>query len=260
MRSAGRVLGAAALLVAGSLGAQQARHRPPCSATERLEGGWCYPPTPAVADRPSAERRPRPAARPARGPLEILIRGGTVMGVQIVPFFIDRTEVTVAAYRACTSCTTPNTDERPCNWGRSGRDNHPINCVDAMQADAYCAWRGGRLPTQQEWQLAAQGEEGREYPWGDAEPSTQLCWSGVRTRTGTCVVGSFPSGRSPFGLEDMSGNVGEWTSSSENSFRYYRGGCWNDSDPDGLRMNYLIGTAPSDRSSGVGFRCARGAP
>ena len=172
-------------------------------------------------------------------------------------FCMDRTEVTVAAYRACPSCSAPNTGEF-CNWNASGRENHPVNCVGAPQADAYCAWRGGRLPTEQEWQFAAQGPDGRTYPWGEAAPSSQLCWNRP-SRAGTCVVGAYPSGRSPFGLDDMSGSVWEWTSSSEGLSYVLRGGCWFSNDPFGMRAAERW-SRPAPRGNDVGFRCARGAP
>jgi tRNA A-37 threonylcarbamoyl transferase component Bud32 len=180
-------------------------------------------------------------------------------------FCIDRTEVTVAAYRACPICSAPDT-EAFCNWNASGRDSHPVNCVDALQADAYCAWRGGRLPTELEWQFAARGPDVRSYPWGEAAPSNQLCWSGVSSRYvsgangGTCTVGSFPAGRSPFGLDDMVGNVSEWTSTSEGQYRVRRGGGWAHTDPGVLLAALRTRVTPAYRYNGVGFRCVRGVP
>jgi len=180
-------------------------------------------------------------------------------------FCMDRTEVTVAAYRACRTCSAPNTGTY-CNWNASGRDNHPVNCVDALQADAYCASRGGRLPTEQEWQFAAQGPDSRTYPWGEAAPSNQLCWSGVTSRFvsgengGTCAVGIFASGQSPFGMSDMSGNVWEWTSTSDSLGRVFRGGSWNFAVPAAMRAANRDSYTPSYRRDFVGFRCARGVP
>jgi serine/threonine protein kinase len=175
-------------------------------------------------------------------------------------FCMDRTEVTVAAYRACPSCTAPGVGGY-CNWGASGRDDHPVNCVDATQADAYCAWRGGRLPTEQEWQFAAQGPDGRTFPWGEATPSNQLCWNRYdhvrRLGQGTCATASFPSGRSPFGLDDMSGNVWEWTSSAEDAYRVFRGGCWDFRLPVGLRVTARQRYFPSAQVNNIGFRCVR---
>jgi len=100
------------------------------------------------------------------------------------PFFIDKTEVTVAAYKACVDagkCTVPSV-HRPdiaedevlkfapmCNYGTPGRNDHPVNCVDLGQAAAYCDFIGKRLPTEAEWEYAARGTDGRKYPWGNDE-------------------------------------------------------------------------------------------
>ncbi len=180
-------------------------------------------------------------------------------------FSMDKTEVTVTAYDACVSaggCTKANMGD-DCNEGVSGRGNHPINCVDWDQATKYCASVGKRLPTEEEWQYAAQGDDGREYPWGNAAPSNQLCWDGEGSTLGkgnrqsTCAVGSFPSGNSPFGLSDMSGNVWEWTSSKEKDARVRRGGSWDVGSPSDVRAASRIRGAPSNRYGRLGFRCSR---
>jgi sulfatase modifying factor 1 len=203
--------------------------------------------------------------------------------VQVAALAMDLTEVTLAAYKVCVraaTCTAPGTGNH-CNWGRPGRENHPINCVDWKQATAYCAWAGNRLPTEEEWEYAARGAEGRTYPWGSHEPARLSCTTmrpsmtfciaiegrrdcpyDGRTEEGTCPVGSFPSGDSPFGLHNMAGNVGEWTASGysddytkdrSHSFFVYRGGAWSDVP----RATRRYGQFSAYKSSGVGFRCAR---
>ncbi len=120
------------------------------------------------------------------------------------------------------------------------RSNHPINCVDWNQANAYCTSVGKRLPTEEDWEYAARGTAGNEYPWGNTPaPSNQLCWNGTGNdlgqgnRRSTCPVGSYPAGNTPLGL---AGNVWEWTSSGysadysaarDTASRVFRGGGWN---------------------------------
>ena len=208
------------------------------------------------------------AARVTREGVAIPAHGG------IAAFFMDKTEVTVAEYDQCVfagKCTPPK--ERKAvllNEGTSGRDNHPINAVTWDQANEYCASVGKRLPTETEWQYAAQGADGRKYPWGNAEPSDQLCWSGAGNTAGaeghpTCAVSSFPKGDSPFGLSDMAGNVEEFTSTPNGSAHVIRGGhFWMksfDDDISSLRLTKPERSGacskPSDYSPFTGFRCAR---
>jgi formylglycine-generating enzyme required for sulfatase activity len=172
-------------------------------------------------------------------------------------FRIEATEVTVATYRACVeagACTAPPKGGGPtkrgesplpatCNWDQPGRDDHPINCLLAPEADAYCAWdHGRRLPTLFELYWAAMGgprvpDEHRNdslkmpfYVWGRAEPETKrLCWqrgsfagtrggvlgpiedvpSPVASDLGTCAVASYADDVSAFGVFDLAANVME---------------------------------------------------
>jgi formylglycine-generating enzyme required for sulfatase activity len=189
--------------------------------------------------------------------------------VTVAAFCMDRTEVTVAAHKACVKAgkCTPAKTGSSCNAGVAGRENHPINCVDWNQADAYCEAQGLRLPTEEEWEYAARGTDGRTYPWGNEEPRSQLCWAryGDGKPNSTCAVGSYPEGRSPFGLDDMSGNVWEWTASGNSSSyssprkdaaRVNRGGCWYDVDPSNVRSANRDGYEPPVQDVSLGFRCA----
>ncbi len=198
--------------------------------------------------------------------------------VTLSMYCMDLTEVTVAAYRGCnaTGCTAP-TSGGAYNWAFTGRDNHPINGVDWNQSRAYCQWRGGDLPTEAQWEYAARGSDvaNHIYPWGNAAPASQLCWSGIVDRTSTCPVQSFPSGNSPFGLSDMAGNVWEWTRDiyamytssaaidpigpASGPSRVIRGGDWYFNLAYLVRAAYRSVNTPLDRFSTVGFRCSRGA-
>ena len=260
------------------------QHRPPCRGGEHLTAtGWCEGGAPAAPARGGGRPRrghggravlPAPAVPPAPAVScpegLVYVPGGTVDGHGVEGFCLDRTEVTVAAYRGCVdagACADQRTGfwlgqeqaAAACNLGRTGVDDHPMNCVDQTNATRFCEWRTARLPTEWEWQFAAQGTDGRTYPWGSAEPSNQLCWSGVNPRSGTCAVGSFPAGRSPYGAEDMSGNVWEWTSTAEGADRVIRGGAWYDRDAAWVRAAARDTYAPANRFNLLGFRCARGA-
>lgn len=151
------------------------------------------------------------------GPPQSVTEGKAPQRVQVSPFFLDRTEVTVAAYLDCVrakGCTASRPGEGCNATAKKPRLQHPMNCITQGQADQYCAAQGKRLPSAAEWEFAARGTDGREYPWGNDAAGEQLCWqarSGGLDET-TCPVGSFPDGSSPFGALDMAGNVAEWTS------------------------------------------------
>lgn len=225
--------------------------------------------------------------------------------VAVRPFCIDRTEVTVAAYAACEACEEPektvNIKEishrafefwnQFCNATREGRENHPINCVSWEQAQAYCVARGARLPTEQEWERAARGQDDRVYPWGDAAPSANVAnacgrecgdrLTALRKAVGvsawpslhgdddgavsTAPVGSFSTGASPEGVLDMAGNVWEWTASAYCRYdegscgetsRVLRGGGWDSTDPEALRVTKRQPGERTARGWSIGFRCA----
>ncbi len=145
-------------------------------------------------------------------------------------FWIDRTEVTRRAYKdflEATGYRPPYIDEEwsEADWNWSGVDYapgtaaHPVVLTSWYDARAYCAWRGRRLPTEAEWQMAALGPERPSWPWGEDYAGDRLNHGtvdvegfddsdGFRT---TAPVGSFPEGRSWVGAEDMFGNAWEWT-------------------------------------------------
>jgi formylglycine-generating enzyme required for sulfatase activity len=195
------------------------------------------------------------------------------------PYCIDRTEVTVAQYRACVAqgaCASPETTvsfpgygppepmktelSRYCNAPREDRSEHPMNCVDEASAARYCAWEGGRLPTEEEWEYAARGPSSPRFPWGAAVPSAPggaLCWDRRATAQGTCAVGQFPDGASFAGAVDMAGNVWEWTSSRTTEGSVVRGGGWTNFLPRLVSATYRWPLFPTTRLNCVGFRCVR---
>jgi len=179
---------------------------------------------------------------------------------------IDKTEVTVAAYRRCVQagrCSSEGLTSGilgECNWDRGDRENHPLNCVTWEQAQAYCEWAGKRLPTEAEWEKAARGTDGRKYPWGNSgygaggrvanipDETAKRRWPNWPIAQGyddgyfaTAPVGSFPAGASPYGTLDMVGNVWEWVQGWYGADYYRQGPNRNPTGPDSGQSRVLRG-------------------
>ncbi len=189
-------------------------------------------------------------------------------------FWMGKTSVTNAQYKKFL-----NANENyvaPIHWIKKrrnypvGLDDHPVVNVSWLDAQAFCEWAGCRLPTEAEWEKAARGTDGRKYPWGDHKPNLGSCnFNG--NKGGTTAVGSFsPESDSPFGCQDMFGNVWEWTSSSYKKYPYrendgredlaksgglvMRGGSWRDLE-NIICTVYRNQSGPSFYYDDVGFRC-----
>jgi formylglycine-generating enzyme required for sulfatase activity/tRNA A-37 threonylcarbamoyl transferase component Bud32 len=191
---------------------------------------------------------------------------------QVAAFRIERTEVTVGAYRAFVSATKASAP-----WGTIEPDSTlPVTRVSWGDAANFCAWRyppDGRLPTEFEWEAAARGRDGRPFPWGTAAGTANANTRSAQ-RSGPVPVGSFPRGATTDGLQDLSGNVWEWTSSplvaytgakalpdSLSEYRVIRGGAFdtNDEIATGWMRGYLKSTTAPSQLPNTGFRCVRSA-
>ncbi|MGV8122349.1 MAG: SUMF1/EgtB/PvdO family nonheme iron enzyme [Candidatus Xenobiia bacterium LiM19] len=165
-----------------------------------------------------------------------------------------------------------------------GREDHPVLNVTWKDARAYCKWADGRLPMEAEWEKAARGTDGREYPWGNTWDDSKCNWdkgpkvpgmADIYGGRGTTPVGSFPSGASPYGCMDMAGNVWEWCSDwydedyyknspsrnpsgpSKGGYRVSRGGSWYVEDTGIFRCAYRFRYSPVNRINLCGFRVCR---
>jgi formylglycine-generating enzyme required for sulfatase activity len=196
--------------------------------------------------------------------------------VDLPAYEIDKFEVTNTDYSAFVQATGYQTDaekQGKQSWRdafKEGRESHPVVKVSWNDAVAYCEWAGKRLPTEAEWEKAARGTEALRFPWGNEwDPSkANVKETGLRS---TAVVGSFGSGASPYGVEDMVGNAWEWTGDWYQAYpgnsagdRYYgeqcrvtRGGGWFDDEPQATTFNRNCGVPDKTINDDLGFRCAR---
>jgi sulfatase modifying factor 1 len=200
---------------------------------------------------------------------------GPIHQVHVDGFSIDKFEVTNEKFSSYVEATGAPPSTLSVSDAVNG-PRQPVVGVVWDEASSYCRWAGLRLPSEAEWEKAARGETGQTYPWGDSPPSRSLL---QYLSSGSAAVGSFPEGKSPFGAEDMAGNVWEYVRDHyvEDFYRFssernpvaivgdgepdhtIRGGSWA-STPDEVRATrrwrvFLIETDLPE--SQVGFRCAK---
>lgn len=220
-----------------------------------------------------------------------------VVEVWVDSFAIDRTPVTNGQFRAFWESGMYDDPDAPCweglqegyRWihkeemrrvprywydAQWNAPQQPIVGVTWYEALAYARWAGKRLPTEAEWEKAARGEDGRQYPWGDTfdYKCCNVAKSGIK---GTSPVGHFsPLGDSPYGVADMAGNIWEWTSSLYQLYPYratdgredlredagrrvLRGGSWQSRFTDHTRCANRYAANPNFGFVTTGFRCAK---
>jgi hypothetical protein len=197
----------------------------------------------------------------------IAVRGGGPANLK--PFQIGCYPVTVEEYRRFMEDEGYDHER----WWRAGgfgenteprawddqvqHPSWPVTGVSWYDASAYCEWHHVRLPSEAEWERAARGLEGREYPWGEDEPDEKRANFNMKLGHPT-PVGLYPDGATPEGVADMAGNVWEWVEDwrEREKVRVLRGGSFT-SDKDGLRTTYRNRVERGVRDHNFGFRCVR---
>ncbi|MBI5411518.1 MAG: SUMF1/EgtB/PvdO family nonheme iron enzyme [Nitrospirae bacterium] len=213
-------------------------------------------------------------------------RGTTVGGYDEQPerpihldaFSIDRYEATNHQYRAFVAATGHRKAAPPSryakNMSRMGGVNQPVAYVSWEDAEAYCRWKGKRLPTEAEWEKAMRGLDGRLWPWGNDQNPMASNWGAAKDGyEATAPVGAFKRDVSPFGVADGAGNVMEWVADwyaedayrepvdknpkgpDHGVYRVMRGGGYTTSGSD-VRITSRSKMVPDFRDETIGFRCA----
>ena len=195
--------------------------------------------------------------------------------VDIPSFYIEKTEVTNEQFKEFLTATgyKPKWQENFLkHWGNGnypeGKAKHPVVWVSVEDAQAYCNFMGKRLPTEEESQKAAQGDDGRDWPWGNIYDPNKANMDSDDTKP----VGSYIQGASPYGCLDMAGNVWEWTNSVQtdgyHNFCWVRGGSYYFAKgsrwymqggpvTNYQRTKFWLMTPALNRSGSIGFRCIK---
>ena len=204
--------------------------------------------------------------------------------VSLPGFYIDKYEVTIGDYKKFLDAIAAGAeikehpfaggkkDHRPANWDEMLRaiQNHavlgigdhegwltwdsPVFGIDWFDAYAYADWRGKRLPTEQEWEKAARGADGRMYPWGNQFEAAKCDDASAPARTEWSVVYAYPQDQSPYGVIGAEGGVSEWTATTTHDAAVIRGGSWADKNVPITRR--IVDRSREYRSDTIGFRCA----
>jgi formylglycine-generating enzyme required for sulfatase activity len=236
-----------------------------CAAGQKLEAGRCVgeivtcpkglplakEPTPGCAKRNRIVELP--GGTLSIGPIDWEAEGKIqARNVVVKGFSIDTTEVTAQRWQECVRAKSCKQLEDSVPAG------HPVTGISPSLAERYCMFVGGRLPSSDEWLVAATGSPARRYPWGNTGLVCRRaafgllkgpCASGA---IGPTIAGSRPTGRTPEGLYDMAGNVAEWT--REGKKYIARGGSFRSTIAQELKA--WSSESTTEPSGHIGFRCA----
>jgi formylglycine-generating enzyme required for sulfatase activity len=232
-----------------------------CGAGQRVSAGRCV--GRALACAASQSLTPEGCVAPPR---RVVYPGGKVLlgspdwegheasgqaSTVLTPYELDAYEVTLARYQACVSAHA--CDPAPV----AGEPGEPVRSLNPEQAETFCRFVGGRVPTGPEWVLAAMGREARRFAWGSTGLVCRRAAYGMAhgpcadAATGPDLAGSRPDGASPEGAFDLSGNVAEWTRETDGYVA--RGGSFRSNNAGELKSWSAERTGPR---VDVGFRCA----
>jgi serine/threonine-protein kinase len=243
------------------------------------------PTQPASVEVEVVAPRPAPAAPPAppaivvhpvaysvremddHGPMLHVPAGAFYFGpdkrpVHVPSFWIDKFPVTNRQYEAFCRAT----NYRFPKYVKEGRFAHPdapVVGVSVADAQKYARWVGKALPTEEQWEKAARGVDGRAFPWGEEARADdrRACHGRDPAKGGTQSVQASAEGASPYGVRDLAGNVWEWTASTledGETLHVIKGGCYND-PLDLLRADMRLEAAPKDKHETIGFRLVKSA-
>lgn len=198
-----------------------------------------------------------------------------VHSVSLDAYWIQQTKVTNRMYDQCVragGCTPPTQELGGPVFTNPSFASHPVVGVDWDQAQAYCTWVQGSLPTEAQWEKAARGVNGNTYPWGSSEPACGLLNFG-NCYGRTTIVNAYEDGKSPFGVYDMAGNVFEWVFDWYDAAYYATSPAVNPTGPQTGQYRVIRGSSfetediqilsairrfnePTDGGRATGFRCA----
>lgn len=254
-------------VLVGVTGARRVQSDAPCGRGFVRDGTRCLPAPGAPCPEPLVEANggcdaPRravvlvPATRVLIGPSDWEAEGKVApRTIEVASFALDRFEVTNGRARETGS---------PLAARAQGDAARALGGVTLAEARAYCAFRGGRLPTDDEWVVAAAGDKPRRYPWGDTGAvCRRAAWGLVRgpcgrAATGPDTVGAHPEGASPLGIHDLAGNVAEWVEARDLApgRGVVRGGSYETDMATALRTWVRVELGDAVRSPAIGLRCA----